>query len=276
MLGASVRPLGAERVTESAVRYRHLIAGAAIAIGLALTLFALSRQAWVMSDGLGYQQAAERLASGEPLYVPSDDGVRAYRYAPWFAWAWMVLNIPDGVWLAAMAVCAVLAVLPAATSGALGLALAALVFPYLLIAAMGGHVQPAIIAALVYGLRTRWGPVAIALAASLKAFPLLFVLVYVGRRQWWRAGLTIALTAALIGPTLLFDLSHYASEPSGTWSVFEWSPMLWGALYLGLSAWVLARPSWAAASLLVALSIPRFIYYDVAYLLAGDRPARGP
>src|SRR5688500_2082349 len=129
-------------------------------LGLGLTVFVLTRQSWVMSDGLVYREAAERLAQGEALYI-DPAGERSYRYAPWFAALWM-LPISDALWLAAMTVSAGLAVLPALRLGWLGLGLGALSFPYLLLAAMGGHIQPALIAMLVYGLRTRWAPAVIA------------------------------------------------------------------------------------------------------------------
>jgi len=259
-----------ERVTAAwRPEWSRYLATVAIIFAVGFTVFILLRQSWVMSDGLVYREAGERLRNGEPLYIEAAIGERSYRYAPWFAFAWMLAPVPDWLWLAAMAVCAVLAVIPAMRSGALGVALGALIFPYLLIAAMGGHVQPAMIALLVFGVTRRWGPIAIAVAASLKALPLLYVLVYLARRQWGMAAVTLVLTAILVAPILLFDLRNFPADTSGAWGLFEWSAILWAIVVIGLAAFVWFRPAWLPASVLVMLSIPKFVYYDVSYLLVG-------
>jgi hypothetical protein len=247
------------------------LAFAAIAFCIGFTVFILSRQAWTMSDGLEYRQAAERLRDHGQLYVAAEVGERSYRYAPWFAYLWMAVPFPDAVWIGAMTVCAVLAVIPIATTGWLGIALGALVFPYLLIAAMGGHVQPALIAALAWGLGTRWGPIVIAVVASLKLTPIVYVAVFVARRQWVKAAVTVALTAALVAPMLLFDLTDFPAETTGSWGLFEWSPVLWVIVVGVTTTYVVIRPSWLAASVLATLTIPKFVYYDVAYLVTGPR-----
>lgn len=250
-------------------KWSRWLAHAATVFCIGLTLFALSRQAWIMSDGLEYREAAERLRTGQPLYVPAEVGERSYRYAPWFAYLWMVVPFPDAVWIGAMTICAGLAVVPMARTGWLGIALGAAVFPYLLISAMGGHVQPALVALLAWGLGSRWGPIVIALVASLKLTPLLYVAVYAARRQWGRAAATVALTAALVAPILLFDLTHFPADTAGSWGLFEWSVALWSIVVIGLTAYVVVRPSWQAASVLVTVAIPKFVYYDVGYLVAG-------
>ncbi len=258
-----------ERLRQLELRWGRWFAYAAIAIGVSLTVFALTRQEWVMSDGLIYQEAAQRLRDGDPLYVPAEIGERSYRYSPWFAFVWMAVPIPEAIWLLAMTICAIASVIPALRSGWWGISIGALVFPYLLIAAMGGHVQPAIIAALVYGVRTPWGPAAIAIAASLKLTPILYVLVYLARRQWREAMLALLLTAALVLPILLFDLTYFPTDTVGSWGLFEWSPVLWAVVVSVLGAFVWVRPSWFGASVLAMLAIPKFVYYDVSYLLVG-------
>jgi hypothetical protein len=134
---------------------------------------------------------------------------------------------------------------------------------------MGGHVQPALIAALAWGIGTRWGPGAIAMVASLKLAPILFVLVYIGRREWRKAAVTLALTVLLVAPILFFDLTYFPTDTTGSWGLFEWSPVIWFVVVVGLAGYTLARPSWSAASVLVTLSIPKFVYYDVSYLVVG-------
>ena len=60
------------------------------------------------------------------------------------------------------------------------------------------------------GVERRSGPLWIALAASMKIFPILLALVYAGRRQWWAFGATVVITAFLWLPAfLLYDLSTY-------------------------------------------------------------------
>jgi hypothetical protein len=245
------------------------LAFGAIAFGVVVSAFALSVQSWTLSDGLEYREAAERLREGGPLYVPAEVGEMSYRYAPWFAFLWMVVPFPDAVWIAAMTVCAGLAVIPVARTGWLGVAVAAVVFPYLLIAAMGGHVQPALIAALAWGIGTRWGPAVIAMVASLKLVPILFVLVFIGRREWAKAAATLAMAALLVAPILLFDLTYFPTDTTGSWGLFEWSPVLWLVVVTGLAGYTLLRPSWSAASVLVTVAIPKFVYYDVSYLIVG-------
>lgn len=249
------------------------VALVAIAFGVAFTAFILTRQDWVMSDGLVYREAADRLRAGEPLYPPADIDERSYRYAPWFAAAWMIVQPPDAVWIGAMTVCAGLAVVPALRAGWLGVAAAAVIFPYMLTAAMGGHVQPALLAALAFTIHSRWAPIAIAVTASLKLVPILYVAVYLARRQWVHAGVTILLTAMLVAPFLLFDLRHFPTSTEGSWGLFEWSPILWVIVVVALLAYVARHPSWPAASVLVTIAIPKFVYYDVGYLLVGLSPS---
>ncbi|HEX5013400.1 MAG TPA: hypothetical protein VFV72_04500, partial [Candidatus Limnocylindrales bacterium] len=133
------------------------------------------------------------------------------------------------------------------------------------------HVQPALIAALAWGLGTRWGPIVIAVVASLKLTPIVYVAVFVARRQWTKAAVTIGLTAALVAPMLFFDLRFFPADTTGSWGLFEWSPILWVVVVGAVTTYVFVRPSWFAASVLATLTIPKFVYYDVAYLVTGLR-----
>ena len=264
-----------ERAARRLGRFEPIVEWAAIGIGLTLTLLVLTT-AWHMTDGLVYQQAGERLRSGEPLFPPlAPDVTRSYRYAPWFAAIWM-LPIPPVLWIASMTICAVVSVIPGLRVGGWRRAVAALVFPYLLLSAMGGNVQAAMIAILVYGTPTRFGPLAIAFAASLKGFPLLYVLVYIGRRDWLATGVTLIATALLTAPILLFDLTHFPLTTEGSWGLYEWSPILWAVTGAAMAAYVLMQPSWLSASVLTMLARTKFVFYDVSYLLVGlgDRQDR--
>lgn len=57
-------------------------------------------------------------------------------------------------------------------------------FPILIGISAVGNAQALMVAWLVWGAERRSGPLWIALAASLKAVPILFAIVYIGRRQW--------------------------------------------------------------------------------------------
>lgn len=60
---------------------------------------------------------------------------------------------------------------------------------------------------LVWGVERRSGPLWIAIGASLKAVSLLLALVYAGLGEWRRAGLALLLTAVMVAPAFLYDLS---------------------------------------------------------------------
>ena len=65
----------------------------------------------------------------------------------------------------------------------------------------------------MWGVERRSGPIWIALGASLKAVPLALALVYAGRGEWRKAAVAAGLTALLVAPMLLFDLSGYSTDP---------------------------------------------------------------
>lgn len=231
-------------------------------------------------DGDAYLNAAMRIRAGLPLYPGLADyqASTVYRYAPWFAYAWVPLSyLPRTLvmygWQAAMLTCSALALLPAWRAGWTGRLIAVAVSPFLVMASLWGNVQPATIALLVYSVRGRIGPLAIAVAASLKLVPLLFVVTYVARRQWGAALAAIGLTALLWAPALLVGVEHYPSDIGSTTSIWSFSPVLWGAVIavLAVTAYLLGRRAegWYASSLLVALGTPRFIAYDWTFLLVG-------
>ena len=76
--------------------------------------------------------------------------------------------------------------------------------------------QPLLVLGLMWGVERRSGPLWIALGASLKGVPLLLALVYAGRGEWRRAAMALGLTAVLVAPALLFDLSHYSTRRART------------------------------------------------------------
>jgi hypothetical protein len=256
-------------------------AALAVLLGLvsyALTTYALSRE--VGSDVSAYWNAAERLRAGQPLYVAgAANASDLYRYAPWFAAAWIPLTYLDHTvvtagWVGLMIGAALVSTLPVLRRGPAGWAAFAIFAPLQLQAAVFGNVQPLLVLVLMWGVERRAGPLWVALGASLKAVPVLLVLVYAGRGEWRRAGLSLGLTALLVAPAFLFDLSAYptASGPNqmslAGVSVWLWLPVDLAAM---ASSVVLARTrfAWLAGSLAMIAALPRLLDYEIGFLLVG-------
>ena len=250
-----------------------------LSIAISAALFAIG--SWTLEDMHVYLDAAHRLRDGETLYSTTNP-LAAYQYAPWWAAAWVPLTfVPEPVvsvgWSAVLIASSFLSVRPLLKHpGRTAQTLVLLMLPILLFSsARSGNVQPLIIAGLVTGLERRWGPVAIAAAASLKAFPLALALVYLGRGEWLRFILTLLITAALVGPMLLFDLSQYTVDGPRAGTLYHISPLLWAAPVAGLVVVtiLLARRrsvhAWLAAAATVVVGLPRMLSYDITFLLAG-------
>ena len=251
-----------------------ILAGVATQAGL----FALG--SWTLEDMHVYLDAARRLREGEDLYATTDP-LAAFQYAPWFAAAWVpVTFLPEAVvsviWSALLVIASMLCVRPLLRRRSRAtIALTLLVLPILLFSsARSGNVQPLLVAGLVIGLESKWGPGAIAAAASLKAFPLAFALVYLGRREWRRFAAAIGLTVLLIAPMLLFDLSRYTVDGPRAGTLYDASPILWAipvaALVLLTVALARGRSAhaWLSASATVVMGLPRMLTYDMTFLLA--------
>jgi hypothetical protein len=264
------------------MRWAHLV-GLAVCVGLGLAFAIANIRSWELEDAEAYWNAAIRLREGGPLYVPvnpSADEMIAYRYAPWFAWLWVPMTLlPKTMvqvgWSAALIAAVVLALIPLLRIRTVAaLCLAALLGGLLVRTASTGNVHPLLIAALVYWAPRRSGPVWIGLAASLKFVPILYALVYAGRRQWGRAALAVGVAAALMAPAILYDLSEYPTEVGNSLSLLSLAgPIPWAAvaLILSVTAFLMARTryAWGAASVAVLAAVPRLQLYDLTYLLVG-------
>jgi hypothetical protein len=232
-----------------------LVAYAAVVIAGAIVL-------WTNADLEAYWQAALRLREGDALYRawsgPLDS--ETYRYAPWFAAAWVPLTyLPhatvtvawDGVLLAATAFCAWRAVQRSAP-------LALLLVPPLFVATSLGNVQALLIAGLLWQSK----PWMVGLASSLKITPAFLA------AGWprWRIGLVVVVAVALWLPALAFGVGQY---PTGAGTMIDLP--LWLHLALGgtavLLAWRMPRYRAWFAALAVVLITPRFNFYDASYLL---------
>jgi hypothetical protein len=263
----------------------------ALVIGTGINHLYWSVTDWNLVDMQVYWDAALRLRTGEPLYEPGVDTFHAYRYAPWFAVAWVPLtHLPHGlvgvVWSGLLLATSLVLLWPLVRQGTtFSLLLAALMLPLLVPMASGGNVQPLLVAALYYGIPRRSGPLWIALAASLKIVPILFVLLYVARRQWLQAAVTVVLTGALLAPVLLFGLSRSTVDSGPVAALLGISPVLYvAAVILAIVAALLVSarlPHYGALACAGAaqVALPRLFLSDVTLLLAGlsetHVPARG-
>ncbi len=257
------------------------MAGLVIGLGIANLFWSVAQ--WTLSDASAYWDAAHRLREGAELYpaVANVEASDVYRYAPWFAWlavpvTFLPIQLAGAVWSMILVAASVAAVIPMARRGAW--LQVAFFFPILIGISAVGNAHALMIAWLVWGVERRSGPLWIALAASLKAAPILLALVYLGRREWWRALATLLISALLIAPAFLYDLSGYVTT-TGRAGMLAELPLVFGAVVAATAVLTLAvargRSGWLAGATTVALATPRFFVYDVTYLLVGA-PAEAP
>lgn len=265
----------------------------AIALGWLGYVLASWFLVWNPADGGAYYDAAVRLRTDAPLYhAIHPEAHEAYRYAPWFAFAWLPLSyLPRDValhgWSLAMLACSVVAVWPLVRLGTPGaIALGALLCSFLAETAMFGNAHPLVVAllSLTAGRSTPFA-VAIGVATSIKLVPILFVVGWLGRREWRPALLAIGVAALLWAPILLFDVTNYITDPGmGLLSIYAFSPALWLAIAVAsvlVAGWLtLTRHRWAwigLAALMflgpprIALSYLGFLAPAVARTLAEDK-----
>jgi hypothetical protein len=241
---------------------------------------------WSASDMEAYWNAGTRLRDGGPLYIASYSvGAHdLYLYSPWFAWLWIPLTyLPRGMvtagWQLLLSIAACAAVWPTLRRRTLPASVLAMVLGAVLLWTVAkGNVHALVVAGLVWGVPRRSGPVWIGLAASLKAAPLAFVLVYIGRRQWRRAAMALAVSAVLVSPAFLYDVGEYPRNPgiSGSlWSLLGQQVWLSGAVLATLLALWLARSrlAWLGGAVAVIATFPRLLNYDAAFLLVPTGPA---
>jgi hypothetical protein len=258
-----------------------LLGGVALLFALmawALSPYALSRE--FGSDVAAYWGADVRIRAAETIFVA---GVAyasdLYRYAPWFAYAWVPLtflprDLVTFAWVGLMLVAALASTLPLLRHGFSGAAAFALFAPLQVQGAVFGNVQPLLVLMLLWGLERRSGPLWIAVGASMKAVPLLLAIVYAGRGEWRRAGIALVLTAVLVAPALLFDLSGYSTQPGpGNMSLISIGSVLYLAVAVAMAVLaflgVRSRYPWLLGALAMIAALPRFLTYEISFLLVG-------
>ena len=259
----------------------------AVVIGWSISNVAFHVAAWNLADMDAYWNAALRLRDGQLLYPALADASAAdvYRYAPWFAWAWVPLTLLPKVavgvgWSVLLLAATALALRPLMRPDLTSLAALMLLGSFLVWAASVGNVQPLLIAGLVHGLERRSGPIWVGVVASLKAVPILYALIYVGRGEWLRAATAVIVAAVLAAPFLLYDLAQYpAGSGDAPSPLIAVSPLIFGAAVValaGLTVWLARRRSgldrWSA-SVTVLAALPRITLLDLPQLLVAIRPA---
>lgn len=253
---------------------------AATFIGLSIAWIIWSVGGLNFSDAEAYRQASNRFLAGEDLYVSIRTQDEAFRYAPWFAVAWLPFAVlPPAVgnllWGILLVIASVAATAPIARQPGLPARLLAVFGGAMLLwTSARGNVHPLLMVALIHGIDRRAGPFWIALSASLKAVPIVFVLVYVARREWFRALITVAITAVLVIPMPLFGWEPSTTNPGESLSLWylvsPWIFSVSAAVVMTvavLSTWL--WPMWAplAAAVGAVMALPRLLLYDLTYLM---------
>lgn len=255
---------------------RLLIIAILAGIGISLIIFAVAD--WHLRDMEVYEQAAWRIRSGQPLYAGNVDTLSAYRYAPWFAYAWVPLTYlpPLAVrigWSIMLLGATLLALWPLAHGRSLLLVL--LFGPILVGITAIGNVHPAMIALLVWGLPRRWGGIAVGVAASLKLVPILLVLHFVAERRWRQAGIAVATAALLWLPVLGYEVAPVSFDPGFARTL---ATPIWVAvagIAIVVAGWFAVRRSpftMLASATAALLSLPRLFVYDISLLMVGALP----
>jgi hypothetical protein len=253
---------------------RIVVLAAVVAIGINAVVWSLVD--WHLADMHVYQDAALRIRAGDQLYGGEVNPLDAYRYAPWFAYAWIPLTyLPqlwiDVVWSAFLLAGSALAIWivgrPLTRST---LILLLLMAPILLGISAIGNVHGPMMALLLLGMPRRWGGMAVGIAASLKVVPIILVLVFVAQRRWTQVAATLATAAVLWLPILGMDVAMVTLDPGAARSLPDvlWLPVA------GLTAGAAAVLAWRrspdtalAASTAAVLALPRLFVYEISLLL---------
>lgn len=230
---------------------------------------------WHLYDMRVYHDAALRLRVGEPLYGGDVTPYNAYRYAPWFAYVWVPMTFLSAeaeraLWSMALLGGTAVCLLPLLRASKSHLLAAALFGTLLFGISTGGNVQALMVAGLMFGLPSRFGWLAVGLAASMKVVPLAFVAVFIAQGRWRQAAGAMVLTVALWAPILAFHVDPVTFEagaagilPQPVWLAVG---SLTALFTLGLAK---RRSRWTAqaASVAAILALPRLFAYEVTLLL---------
>jgi hypothetical protein len=102
--------------------------------------------------------------------------------------------------------------------------------------------------------------------------PILFVLIYVARREWGRVALTFLLTTVFAAPALAYDLPRELFD-SGPATTMPFTAFLAVALVATFVAFAVAvkRPEYGplATSVAAVLALPRLLTYEITLVAVG-------
>jgi hypothetical protein len=282
-------------------RIARLIAMTVAVLGVIL-LMGAALNGHVQPDADAYWHAALRIRDGQALYGGQrGDETEIYRYAPWFAFAWVPLTYlgQDAayvVWRGILLLSTAVAIWPLVRRpNPASVTLAILLGGLLVTNLPAANVTPLIVGALAAGLRTRLGPLILGLAGSLKLFPLVLVAGFVAERRWLAAAVAIGVAGVLWLHVLAFDLRLYLEigGPAfylGGVSLLRVSPFLWVPVAVAAAGLVVTLAlhgspwTWLAAAAAIPLAVPRVWLPDAGYVLVGverapresdARPAEG-
>jgi hypothetical protein len=257
---------------------RLIVVAILAAIGLSLIIWAIAD--WHLHDMEVYEAAAWRIRNGEPLYGGDVDALSAYRYAPWFAYAWVPLTYlpPLAVrilWSVMLLVATTLAAWPLARGRTRLLLL--LFGPILVGITAIGNVHPAMMALLMLGLPTRWGGIAVGIAASLKVVPIILVLQFVAERRWRQVGFAVVTALVLWLPVLGYEIAPVSFDAGVAQTLATPAWVAAAIVAISVAGWLAQRRSrfTALASATAGLlALPRLFVYDVSLLMVGALPPR--
>jgi len=263
------------------VRRAARLVAMAVALGWLGYTLASWFLAWNPADAGAYYGAAQRLLAGAPLYPAlNPEAHEVYRYAPWFAVLWIPFTlIPESVvahaWSLLMLAAGAYAAWPVLRRGTpAAITLGALLGAFLAETAMFGNAHPLVVALLVRTIRHPTAPIWVGVATSLKLVPILFVIPWAGRGEWWKVAVAVGSAGLLFAPILLFDLSHYATSPgTGLLSLYAVSPDLWLAVAVvnaAIAVILAVRRSpwaWVAVAVLMFLGPPRVTTSYLSFIL---------
>lgn len=256
-----------------------------IVTGIALGWLAYTLTSWFLAwnpaDARAYYLAAERLRDGAALYPAMNaDAHEVFRYAPWFAAAFLPLtllpiDVATHAWSLGMLGCAALAVLPILRlRSRAAVVVAALLGATLAETAMFGNTHPLVVALLSWTIVRPSAPWWLAVATSIKLVPIMFIAPWVGKRRWRDSIVAVIVSLLLFAPLIAFDLSGYVTSPgSGLMSLYAASPSLWitAAITALISlAWLSLRGSpyaFVAAGAAMFVVPPRVSTAYLAFLL---------
>lgn len=228
------------------------------------------------SDLPAFLRGASEVLAGRSPYGPTGGEVHTWLYAPWLAVVFIPFlglrpDLSAALWHLLLATALLVSILPLLRTRTLeGSLTGIIVGAFGFHAVWAGHFEPLMIAALVYALPTRWGPVAIGLSASLKITPLVLCVRYAGRGDWRSVAIAVTVAIAMWMPALMFDMTGWGLPIGHTLSLLGYAPLAWFVLASAavVAAWILSptRFGWLGAATAWIAVMPRLLPYDVLAL----------